>query len=138
MKHLNISIKPCTMEKQNVDVLITEADQLLERANEEIQRSEEDVIAYMVCHSSRQSIKNYLASFLINNGEAMKEPVTMASLMDQCRSIDGRFDLIDISPISCSHKVHDEDYCTNVNKVTECLQIAKQTRGIAINDTPGY
>lgn len=126
------------MEKQNVDVLITEADQLLERANEEIQRSEEDVIAYMVCHSSRQSIKNYLASFLINNGEAMKEPVTMASLMDQCRSIDGRFDLIDISPISCSHEVHDEDYCTNVNKVTECLQIAKQTRGIAINETPGY
>ena len=126
------------MEKQTVDVLITEADQLLESAAEEIQRSEEDVIAYMVCHNSRQSIVNYLASFLINYGEALKEPVTMDSLMDQCRSIDGRFNLIDLSPISCSHKEHDEDYCTNVTKVTECLQIAKQTRGIAINDAPGY
>ena len=126
------------MEKQNVDVLIKEADQLLDTASQEIQRSEEDVIAFMVCHNSRQSIVNYLASFLINNGEAMKEPVTMASLMDQCRSIDGRFDLIDISQIDCSHKVHDEDYCTNVKKITECLEIAKLTRGIAINDTPGY
>ena len=126
------------MQNQNVDVLINEADQLLDRAVEELQRSEEDVIAHMVCHNSRQSIINYLISFLIKNKEALKEPVTMSSLMDQCRSVDGRFDLIDISPISCSHKVDDEDYCTNVNKVTECLQIAKQTRGIAINETPGY
>ena len=126
------------MEKQNIDVLITEADQLLERASEEIQRSEEDVIAYMVCHNSRQSIVNYLASFLIKYGETLKEPVTMSSLMDQCREIDGRFNLIDLSPISCSHKADDEDYCTNVNKVTECLEIAKLTRGIAINDSPGY
>jgi hypothetical protein len=126
------------MEKQNVDLLIQEADQLLERAFEEIQRSEEDVIAYMVCHNSRQSIVNYLASYLINNGESLKEPVTITTLMDQCRSLDGRFNLIDISQISCSHKADDEDYCTNVTKVTECLEIAKLTRGIAINDSPGY
>jgi len=126
------------MEKQNVDVLISQADQLLESANEEIQRSKEDVIAFMVCHNSRQSIINYLTSFLINNSETLKEPVTMASLMEQCRSVDGRFNLIDISSISCNHKVDDEDYCTNLTKVSECLQIAKQTRGIAVNDAPGY
>lgn len=126
------------MEKQNVDVLIKQADQLLELASKEIQRSQEDVIAFMVCHNSRQSITNYLASFLINNGEEIKEPVTIDSLMSQCRSLDGRFDLIDISEISCSHEVYDEDYCTNIDKITECLKIAKQTRGIAINNTPGY
>jgi hypothetical protein len=126
------------MEKQNVDVLIKEADQLLDRASKELQRSEEDVIAFMVCHNSRQSIINYLASFLINHGEVLKEPVTIDSLMDQCRSIDGRFNLIDISQITCSHEVKDEDYCTNIKKVTECLEIAKLTRGIAVNDAPGY
>ncbi len=126
------------MENQNTDVLISEADQLLDTAVEEMQRSEEDVIAYMVCHNSRQSIVNYLASFLIKNGEPLKEPVTMASLMDQCRSIDGRFDLIDISQIFCSHEVTDEEYCSNLKKVDECLQIAKQTRGIAIDESPGY
>ena len=126
------------MEKQNVDVLLKEADQLLERASEEIQRSEEDVIAYMVCHSSRQSIINYLASYLIKNGEALNEPATMDTLMDQCRSIDGRFNLIDISPIACSHDEHDDAYCTNLNKVSECLEIAKTTRSIVVSTTPGY
>ncbi len=126
------------MEKQNVDVLLKEADQLLERASEEIQRSEEDVIAYMVCHSSRQSIVNYLASYLINYGEELKEPATMDTLIEQCRAIDGRFNLIDISPIACSNHEHDEAYCTNLNKVAVCLDIAKKTRSIVVSDNPGY
>ena len=126
------------MQNKNVDVLINEADQLLDKAVEELQRSEEDVIAHMVCHNSRQSIVNYLASFLIKNGEQLKEPVTMASLMDQCRAVDGRFELVDISQIFCRHDVEDEEYCLNVDKVADCLRIAKQTRGIAINEAPGY
>lgn len=126
------------MQNQNIDVLISEADQLLDIAVEEFQRSKEDVIAYTVCYNSRQSVVNYLASFLINRGESLNEPITMVSLMDQCRSIDGRFDLIDISQIFCSHGDADEDYCLNLDKVAECLQIVKQIRGMAINETPGY
>jgi hypothetical protein len=126
------------MEAQPVDLLINEADQLLNSAIEELQRSKEDVTAHLVCHNSRQSIINYLAAYLIKNGVKLNEPVTMASLMDQCRAEDGRFDLIDISQIFCSHKEEDDDYCLNVKKVSECLQTAKQTRGIAINESPAY
>ena len=126
------------MQTQNVDILINEADQLLNRATEELQRSEEDVTAYLVCHNSRQSIKNYLAVYLIKNGTDLNQPVTMASLMDQCRSLDGRFDLIDISQIFCRHEEHDEDYCLNVEKVSDCMRIAKQTREIAVNESPAY
>lgn len=126
------------MQNQNVEVLINEADKLLHKAEEELQRSDEDVIAHMVCHNSRQSILNYLTSYLINNGERLSEPVSMSSLIDQCRSIDGRFDLIDISEILCSHEVTDEEYCLNTKKVSDCLRIAKLTRGIALNISPGY
>jgi hypothetical protein len=126
------------MQTQNVDILINEADQLLNTAEEELQRSEEDVTAYLVCHNSRQSIINYLASYLIKNGVELKQPATMASLMDQCRTVDGRFDLIDISQIFCRHEEHNEDYCLNVEKVSDCLRIAKQTRGITINESPAY
>ncbi len=126
------------MQTQNVDILIKEADQLLNTAEAELQRSAEDVTAYLVCHNSRQSINNYLVSYLIKNGVELKQPVTMASLMDQCRSLDGRFDLIDISEIFCRHEESDDDYCLNVEKVSDCLRIAKQTRGIAINESPAY
>ena len=123
------------METQNVDILIKEADQLLNTAAEELQRSEEDVTAYMVCHNSRQSIKNYLASYLIKNGIEPKQPVTMASLMDQCRALDKQFESIDISQIFCRHDEDDEEYCLNVEKVTECLEIAKQTRNLTLSET---
>ena len=126
------------MQTQNIDVLISEANQLLNTAEAELQRSQEDVITHMICHNSKQSIKNYLASFLIKNGVELQQPATMMSLMAQCRTIDGRFDLIDISQIQCRHEDGDDAYCLNVKKVTECLQIAKQTKGIAINETPGY
>ena len=126
------------MEHQNIDMLISEADQLLNTAIKEIQRSEEDVTAHMVCYNSRQSIINYLISYLVKNGEALKKPVTMASLMEQCRNLDGRFELIDISQIHCRHDEEQNEYCLNVDKVSECLDIAKQTRAIAINEAPTH
>jgi hypothetical protein len=126
------------MEPQNIDVLITEADQLLHSASEELQRSEEDVTAYMVCHNSRQSITNYLAAYLIKNNIELKQPVTMASLMDQCREVDARFDLVDISQIFCRHDEGNEEFCLNVEKVTDCLRIAQQARGFAVEQPPDY
>lgn len=126
------------MQTQNIDILISEANQLLDSAEAELLRSQEDVITHMICHNSKQSIKNYLASFLIKNSVKLQQPVSMASLMDQCRSIDGRFDLIDISQIDCNHEEGDEAYCLNVEKVTECLEIARQTKGVTTNETPGY
>lgn len=126
------------MEKKNADLLIQEADQMLSSAEKEMQRSEKDVTAYTVCFSSRQSIVNYLSSYLLKNGIELKKPVTMASLMEQCRAEDGRFDLIDISQIYCRHDEEDKEYCLNVEKVNQCLRIAKQTREIAINESPAY
>jgi hypothetical protein len=126
------------MELQNIDILISEADQMLNTAKEELQRAEEDVAAYMVCHNSRQSITNYLAAYLIKNNTELKQPVTMASLMDQCRDLDARFDLVDISQIFCRHDEGGEGYCLNVEKVTDCLRIAQQTRGFAIGESPAY
>ena len=135
---ISANLKSDTMRTQNVDVLINEADQLLNSAVEELQRSEEDVTAYMVCYNSRQSIINYLTSYLLKNGVDLKEPVTMANLMDQCRSLDDRFKLLDISQIFCRYDEDDEEYCLNVEKVSDCLRIAKQTRGIAVKETAVY
>lgn len=126
------------MQTQDADILIAEANDLLNTATEELQRPEEDVMAQLVCYNSRQSIVNYLSAFLINNGIELKKPVTMAGLMDQCRAVDDRFQLIDISQIFCSHDVNDNDYCINLHKVNDCLQIAKQTRDISITKSPSY
>ena len=126
------------MDSKTPEILISEADRLLNFADKEMQRAEEDVATYTVCVNSRQSIINYLISFLMKNGEEPTKPVSLASLMNQCRSIDGRFDLIDTSPIYCSHDEDDEEFCLDVQKVDECIKVAKQTRAIALNESPAY
>lgn len=126
------------MRQQNADLLIREADKLLEFASHEIERAEEDVATHAVCFNSRQSIINYLSSYLQKHGTALPEPVTMEGLLDKCRDIDGRFNLIDISNIGCRHDEEHEAYCLDVEKVTDCLRIAKQTRAIAIDEAPAY
>lgn len=126
------------MEKIDSDLLISEADRMLDSASEELQRSEEDVISHLVCINARQSIINYLIAYLTQNGVELNRPVTMAGLLDQCRSIDGRFELIDLTPINCRNKVEDDDYCLHVATVADCFRIAKQTRAITKDDAPAY
>lgn len=126
------------MQTFNADILIEKADKLLETASAELQKSEEDVTAHLVCYNSRQSIINYLISFLTKNGIEPKNPITMASLMDQCRGEDARFDLIDISEIFCRNDESHEEYCLNVEKVSDCLSIAKQTKEIVKNQSPAF
>ena len=122
----------------NVDILISEADRMMQAATDQMNRSEEDVISHLVCMNSRQSILNYLISFLQKHGVELEQPVTMAGLMEQCRTIDGRFNLIDLTPINCRNKTDDNDYCLDVDVVGECLRIAKQTRAIALDESPAY
>ena len=122
----------------NVDILISEADRMMQAATDQMNRSEEDVISHLVCMNSRQSILNYLISFLQKHGVELEQPVTMAGLMEQCRTIDGRFNLIDLTPINCRNKTDDNDYCLAVDVVGECLRIAKQTRAIALDESPAY
>ena len=126
------------MKNQSADILVQEADKLLRIASEEVQRAEEDVITHTICFNSRQSIINYLASFLHRQGVEPKQPVTMAGLMEQCRDIDGRFNLIDINEFGCKHDDHPEAYCMGVDKVADCLRVAKQARAIAVEAAPAY
>lgn len=122
----------------NIDILISESDKLIHMASEEMMRAEEDVTAHLVCINARQSLLNYLIAYLQKNGETLKRPITMAGLLDQCRGIDGRFELVDLTPINCRNKSEHDDYCLHVGTVGECLKIAKQVRAIALADHPGY
>lgn len=121
-----------------MDELLQEADQLLQFAGEEMVRAEEDAITHTVCSHSRQAIINYLTAFLLSEGLQPDESVTMAGLLEACRTIDGRFDLIDLSNIHCRLESHSEEYCLSVDQVDECIKIARQLRGILTDVAPGY
>lgn len=114
------------MNSTNTATLFAEADQMLLAAEAEINRSAEDVVTHLVCHNSRQSIVNYLTGYLLEKGASLPHPLTLAALQENCSAVDPRFKTLDLSPIHCRFDVTDNDYCLSVQKVEECLGIARR------------
>lgn len=126
------------MKNEVIANLQTEADLLLERARHELERSEEDVTAHLVCYNSRQSLTNYLISFLLLNDIEPNKSSTIEDILDQCRGIDARFEYLDISPMNCRCEADSHAYCLAVHQVDECYQIAEQARVMVISHPPTY
>ncbi len=114
------------MKPTNTAALFADADQMLLAAEAEMNRSTEDVVTHLVCHNSRQSIVNYLTGYLLEKGASLPHPITLAALQENCSAVNPHFKDLDLSPIHCRFDVVDNDYCLSVEKVGECLRIARQ------------
>jgi HEPN domain-containing protein len=100
------------------------AQENLKGANEELFKPEEDVVTYLVCKNSQFAIENYLKGYLTLRGFETHDKETMESLLDRCRSLNNKFNQIDLSTIECkAHKI-DSKYCQDVNKVSSCFDTA--------------
>ena len=126
------------MQPDKMKSFLSSAEELYKMAESETMRSQEDVVTHMLCYNSRQAIINYLCGFLLNNKVQPDEPVTMAKLLDQCKEIDARFELADISPIHCRFETHDKDYCLDRDQVDRCFTSATHVRSIVMADVPGF
>ena len=121
------------MAKADPQMLWNEANILLLAAEKEVNRAEEDMVTHLVCMNSRQSIINYLKGYLLDNGIDPIEPNTMASLLNQCMGIDDKFSKLDLSPINCRFEVGHEDYCLEIEKVSECIEVAQLAKSLAVS-----
>ena len=126
------------MLHDEVDKLLEFANELLDRAENEAERSAEDVVTHLICTNSRQSIANYLAGFLMQRNIPVQQPVTLQGLLDQCKEVDARFESMDMAPIHCRCKTTDDNYCLDNEQVDQCMSIAQQARSIVMSDTPGF
>ena len=126
------------MGKDRSEILYATAIDLLNFAEREMKRSEEDVVTHLICSNARLALSNFLAGYLIRKQIPVHHPVTLSGLINQCKTIDARFDTIDLSPVHCRHETHDKDYCLETEQVDACLKIAQQARDIVMTDTPAY
>ena len=120
------------MQSQNVDSLLTEATDLLYRAEDELSRPEEDVATFAVCQHSRQALMKSIIYFLLKNGIDPKEPATLESLLIQCKESDERFKDIDAGHIACTHEENSDDYCTSISHVSSCFDTARMVHNLII------
>lgn len=118
------------MQAHDFDFLLTEATELLETADNELSRPQEDVTTHTICHKSRQALVNAMTYFLFTKDIQPHEPVTIDKLFLQCKSADKRFADIDMSEISCSDEENSDKVCFSVGKVSSCYQTAKLIHGL--------
>ena len=126
------------MHDQRADQLIKIANEKLDRAIQETERSAEDVVTHMLCSHSRDAISKFMQGFLLKHDVMPFEPMTLAGLLEQCKEIDARFESVDLSNIHCRFETHDRDYCLERNQVDMCMVVAKHMRGIVMNAVPGF
>lgn len=126
------------MDSIHADVLFRLADDMMANVEAEVQRADEDVVTHLVCFNSRQSIFNYMRGFLLRNNVKPIEPSTLNDLYDKCKTIDARFDLLDLSAIHCRCETHRNNYCLDRDQVDQCYEVAMRTREIVKEQAPGY
>jgi len=126
------------MARNHSDTLFSMAEQLLLIAEHEKERSQEDVVTHLICTNSRQSLSNFLAGFLLQRNIEVEHPVTLLSLLEQCKSVDARFESLNLASVHCKNEPHDRNYCLEPEQVDACMKIAQQARVIVMSDTPGY
>ena len=100
------------------------AKENLKEANEELFKPKEDVVSYLVCKNSQYAIENNLKGFLNLRGFETHENETLQSLLDRCKSLDSKFNQVDIETIDCKAHQMDSRYCQDVSKVSSCFDAA--------------
>ena len=120
------------------DHLYQMAGNLLMTAEHEQERADEDVVTHLVCSHSRQSIIYFLTGYLHNKNIPVDQPTTIASLWQQCKTIDARFEELRFIDVQCRFELHDRFYCLEHDHVDACLRCAQHIRSIVQEDAPGY
>lgn len=103
-----------------------EATKNLNFAKEELLKPAEDIVSYSVCKNSQFAIENYLKGFLVKNNIDFDVNVNIETLYNKCLSIDEHFKNIDLSAIGCKNKSIDSRYCSEINSVSACFDVADE------------
>lgn len=106
--------------------LFDDAIEKLNEASEELFRPEEDVVTFAVCKNAQLAIENYLKGFLLNHDIDPSDFKTVESLYKRCRSINNKFQEIDLSNFKCKVDELESRFCNEVSEVSYCYDAANE------------
>ena len=120
------------MYNEKVKATWDQADQLLRSAQDEMLKTEDDVVLYLACTSARNSIKKFLMGYLMNHGVESKSTVSVEELLTQCQAINPKFSDLNINNMYCSNETHDANFCIYQEQVNKCIQLASEAKEMAV------
>ena len=109
-----------------INVLLERADSYLNKAKEEFQKPEEDVVPYSICKNANEAILNYLSSFLLSNAREIPQSRSIKDLLLICREVESEFNNLHLSPFY--NPAETEDLWMNIDMASDFLTMAETTR----------
>ena len=118
------------MNDKRIDQMIYDGNKMLQTAQYELNRPEEDVVTLSVCRGTKLTLDMFLSAFLLKNNI---DPLSFNSInerYEKCLILDPTFKKVDIYHLDCvDEKGCDiSRYCLSVEKVNECLKVAEDIR----------
>lgn|GEM_PF-3916767 len=104
----------------NASTLYVDAKKLMEKVEHEVNRPVEDAVPQFIFNSARQCARDFFVAFINDNGVTPREPVSLESLLQQCKTIDSRFLTIENEELSCFMETNKED----LKQAIRCYDVA--------------
>ncbi len=114
------------MFDQKIKSTMSQADALLDAANEELCRPEEDVVPYMVCSNAYKSVGKYLTGYMMKYVIEIHNSMPLDTLLNLCKDVNPRFSELDLEPIV--HTPNPDDVWVDMSTVKTYIDLATQTR----------
>lgn len=131
------------MKKEKINKLFKQADSDLEKSINELNKPEEDVVAFSACTYARSALYHFLSCLhTLKNDEVTleKESNTLDDLIDLVSEEFEEVGELDFSPIGCTHRsldavLSDEEIavCNNVHQLNVCTDRAKAVKEIVVD-----
>ena len=108
--------------------MLHEANSLIQFAEHELNRADEDVVTFLACNNIKRGINHLLLAYLTAYDVQGPMEETTDKLLNICSTIDPAFSKLNMKPLECSHEKGANNFCTSTDHVRECLDLAKQTK----------
>ena len=128
------------MTESKIKELFELAEEDLNHARQELYRPSSDVVSFSACVSTRRALYRYLEAlantYAAKHDDSFAEDGTIETLIEFCSKYNDQIKKIDFSSLNCKCNEIMEDgeeeiiYCTNVEKVNYCTELAEKVRSI--------
>jgi HEPN domain-containing protein len=118
------------MNNLALEKLINEANLLLVRAEEELQKPQTEMVSFAACQTAKLSIFKLLKAYLIKHKVDVNGSDNLVHLYDKCKKYNAAFIEVNIPKMDCVSGSHCdmEEYCMESNYVIDCVDKAKSIR----------
>lgn len=118
------------MDNLALEKLINEANLLLVRAEEELQKPHREMLSFAACQTAKLSMFKLLKAYLVKHKIIVSESDNLVHLFNKCKKYNPSFASINIHKMGCVKGNHCdmEEYCMDMGYVIECVEKAKSIR----------